>query len=204
MILYRFFFSLHPSPYPSSFFRHPLSFILRYFTLCPSSFVISPTSFVLHSLSFILRNSILRHFTCILHSSPFFLRPSSFALLPSPLSSIFLHPSFFTSIIYPSPFHPSYFILYLDYVSPIFHPSTWQSILCPSSLILRPFLQVAMIGFPPLEDREDSLRALGRVDLFGTGVNPQQMERMRQLEVSFPFLFLFFSCPSNWGFTRKS
>lgn len=40
-----------------------------------------------------------------------------------------------------------------------------------------------MVGFPPVEAREDSLRALGRVDLFGTGVNPQQMERMRQLEV---------------------
>lgn len=40
-----------------------------------------------------------------------------------------------------------------------------------------------MVGFPPLEAREDSLRALGRADLFGTGVNPQQMERMRQLEV---------------------
>ncbi|CAN0186838.1 unnamed protein product [Pylaiella littoralis] len=43
--------------------------------------------------------------------------------------------------------------------------------------------EVAMVGFPPIEDREDSLRALGRADLFGTGVNPQQMERMRQLEV---------------------
>ncbi len=40
-----------------------------------------------------------------------------------------------------------------------------------------------MVGFPPIEAREDSLRALGRSDLFGTGVNPQQMERMRQLEV---------------------
>lgn len=40
-----------------------------------------------------------------------------------------------------------------------------------------------MVGFPPIEAREDSLRALGRQDLFGTGVNPQQMERMRQLEV---------------------
>lgn len=40
-----------------------------------------------------------------------------------------------------------------------------------------------MVGFPPIESREDTLRALGRVDLFGTGVNPQQMERMRQLEV---------------------
>lgn len=39
------------------------------------------------------------------------------------------------------------------------------------------------MGFPPLEAREDSLRALGRVDLFGTGVNPQQMDRMRHLEV---------------------
>lgn len=43
--------------------------------------------------------------------------------------------------------------------------------------------QVAMVGFPPIEAREDTLRALGRTDLFGTGVNPQQMERMRQLEV---------------------
>lgn len=40
-----------------------------------------------------------------------------------------------------------------------------------------------MVGFPPIEAREDTLRALGRADLFGTGVNPQQMERMRQLEV---------------------
>lgn len=40
-----------------------------------------------------------------------------------------------------------------------------------------------MIGFPPIEAREESLRALGQADLFGTGVNPQQMERMRQLEV---------------------
>ncbi|CAM9215034.1 unnamed protein product [Ascophyllum nodosum] len=44
-------------------------------------------------------------------------------------------------------------------------------------------VQVAMVGFPPIETREDSLRALGRADLFGTGVNPQQMERMRQLEI---------------------
>lgn len=40
-----------------------------------------------------------------------------------------------------------------------------------------------MVGFPPIEAREDTLRSLGRADLFGTGVNPQQMERMRQLEV---------------------
>lgn len=39
------------------------------------------------------------------------------------------------------------------------------------------------MGFPPLESREDSVQALGRVDLFGTGVNPQQMDRMRKLEV---------------------
>lgn len=45
--------------------------------------------------------------------------------------------------------------------------------------------QVAMVGFPPIEAREDTLRALGRADLFGTGVNPQQMERMRQLEVRY-------------------
>lgn len=40
-----------------------------------------------------------------------------------------------------------------------------------------------MMGFPPLEAREDTLRVLGRVDLFGTGINPQQMESMRKLEV---------------------
>lgn len=39
------------------------------------------------------------------------------------------------------------------------------------------------MGFPPLETREETLQALGRVDLFGTGVNPQQMDKMRQLEV---------------------
>lgn len=47
-------------------------------------------------------------------------------------------------------------------------------------------VQVAMIGFPPIEAREDSLTALGRADLFGTGVNPQQMERMAELEVRWP------------------
>lgn len=46
--------------------------------------------------------------------------------------------------------------------------------------------QVAMVGFPPTEAREDSLTALGRADLFGTGVNPQQMERMAELEVRWP------------------
>lgn len=44
-------------------------------------------------------------------------------------------------------------------------------------------MKVVMMGFPPVEAREDSLQALGRVDMFGTGVNPQQMERMRQLQV---------------------
>lgn len=47
----------------------------------------------------------------------------------------------------------------------------------------RTHIQVAMMGFPPLETREETLQALGRVDLFGTGVNPQQMDKMRQLEV---------------------